>query len=272
MTILFLTVLAAAAWLAVGHLPGPARRMDRVMGTGKPRRARRWRRRSREVELPLAVLVQQLAALLRGGRSATRLWEEAWIVHGRATSTSEGITRGAGQGLSDVSVAVLSAARSASRLGVSVAAAIRSASASSAPGAKEPGAKEPGAKDPGSKEQRIWGELADCLDIAEASGCPLADIFARYAAHLEAEDDAEAARQTALAGPKATVRLLSWLPVFGLVLGTVLGVDPLGILLGSPFGLAALAAGLILTVAGRMWSVRLVRAATGEPGTLTGRS
>jgi len=262
MTILLLIVLATAVWLAVGHLPGPGRRMERVMGSDKPRRARRWRRRTKEAELPLAVLVQQLAALLRGGRSASRLWEEAWTVHGRSANAPDGVTRGGGRGLSGGSVAVLSAARSASMLGVSAAAAIRSASASSRHGAKELGAKE----------QRIWGELADCLDIAEASGCPLADIFARYAAHLEAEDDAEAARQTALAGPKATVRLLSWLPLFGLALGTVLGVDPLGILLGNPFGMAALGAGLILTVAGRMWSLRLVRAATGELNTLGGGS
>ncbi|WP_120521864.1 type II secretion system F family protein [Arthrobacter celericrescens] len=264
---LLLMVLAAAVWLAVGHLPGPGRRMDRVLGRDKPGRSRRWRRRRKVAELPLAVLVQQLAALLRGGRSASRLWEEAWAVHGRSAEAPNGVTQG-GQALSEGSVAVLSAARSASMLGVSAAAAIRSAASASS----RPGTKELGAKELGSKEQRIWGELADCLDIAEASGCPLADIFGRYAAHLEAEDDAEAARQTALAGPKATVRLLSWLPVFGLALGTVLGVDPLGILLGNPFGMAALGAGVILTVAGRMWSVRLVRAATGDHDSLPGSS
>lgn len=257
MTILLLIVLASAAWLAIGHLPGPGRRMGRVMARDRPSTAWRLRRRKTEAELPLAVLVQQLAALLRGGRSASRLWDEVWTVHGRSADSRVGGTRDAGQGLSGGSVAVLSAARSASMLGVSAATAIRTASASSGLRAKE---------------QRIWGELADCLDVAEASGCPLADILGRYAAHLEAEDDAEAARQTALAGPKATVRLLSWLPVFGLGLGTVLGVDPLGILLGNPFGLAALGAGLILTVAGRMWSVRLVRAATGDHDTLLGGS
>ncbi|MGW9414791.1 type II secretion system F family protein [Arthrobacter cupressi] len=251
MTVLLVLALAASAWLAIGCLPGPGRGTERTAGSNKP--AGPGRRRSRkEADLPLAVLVQQLAALLRGGRSASRLWEEAWIVHGHPDETS-----GAGgsgnrqlrQGLSNESVAVLAAARSASMLGVPAAAAIRTASAS-------PRIRP--------RERRIWGELADCLDLAQASGCPLADVLGRYAAHLEAEDDAEAARQTALAGPKATVRLLSWLPLFGLALGTVLGVDPLGILLGNPFGLAALGAGIVLTVAGRVWSMRLVRAATGD--------
>jgi tight adherence protein B len=77
------------------------------------------------------------------------------------------------------------------------------------------------------------------------------------------EDDAEAARQTALAGPRATVSLLAWLPLMGLGLGVALGVDPVAILVGTPLGLAALAAGLVLTVAGRMWSARLVWAAAG---------
>ena len=62
-------------------------------------------------------------------------------------------------------------------------------------------------------------------------------------------------------GPKATVRLLSWLPVFGLLLGMALGVDPVGILLGNVMGTATFVSGLVLTTAGRLWSARLVAAA-----------
>lgn len=113
------------------------------------------------------------------------------------------------------------------------------------------------------RESRTWSELAACFDIAEASGCPLADVLTRFAAQLEAEDDADAARQTALAGPKATVRLLTWLPLMGLGLGAALGVDPLATLLGTPLGLAALFGGVVLTAAGRAWSARLVSAAAG---------
>lgn len=115
------------------------------------------------------------------------------------------------------------------------------------------------------RERRIWGELAACFVIAEASGCPLADVLARLAAQLEVEDDAEAVRQTALAGPRATVTLLTWLPLLGLGLGAALGVDPLSILLGTPLGMAALGAGVALTIAGRIWSAKLVRSATGGP-------
>ena len=157
-----------------------------------------------------------------------------------------------GPALTPASLSLLSVARAAAMRGSPVADAIRAASATAFSGGQH-------------RERRIWGELAACFDIAAASGCPLADVLTRLAAQLEVEDDAEAARQTALAGPQATVTLLTWLPLLGLGLGVALGVDPLAILLGTPFGVAALAAGVVLTAAGRIWSARLVRAAIGTP-------
>lgn len=209
---------------------------------------KRLRRSQRADPLSLVVLVQQLAALLRGGRGPSRLWEELWLVHNARPADGRGSVPAAV--VSEAAIRVLGAARAASAVGNSPAEAIRRTSARVYPRR-------------GSVERRIWVELAACLDVAETSGCPLADLLARFAAQLEAEEDAEAARQTALAGPKATVRLLSWLPVFGLVLGMALGVDPLGILLDNVLGVATLMAGLLLTVAGRVWSSRLVASAAG---------
>lgn len=209
---------------------------------------------SKRVEtLPLVVLVQQLAALLRGGRGQSWLWEELWLVHSSwpgLDATSRVPPHHAAPVVSAEAIKVLAAARAGSAMGNSPAEAIRTTSAKVYPGR-------------GSTERRIWMELAACLDVAETSGCPLADLLTRFAAQLEAEEDSEAARQTALAGPKATVRLLSWLPVLGLALGMALGVDPLGILLGNFLGVATLIMGLLLTVAGRVWSSRLVASAVG---------
>lgn len=254
-------VLAAAAWVVFQ----PSRRLGKRVMRALPCApaagavARIPRRRSRADALPLTVLVQQLSALLRGGRSTSRLWEELWMVHGardrRLGSSHPEVLKAQGNDtrlpkLSSGSLQVLAAARAASTIGTSVAEAIRTSSAKELQGGNP-------------AERRIWGELATCLDVAEASGCPLADVLTRFAAQLEAEDDAEDARQTALAGPKATVRLLTWLPVFGLGLGMLLGVDPVGVLLANGVGLAALAAGGVLTVTGRIWSSRLVHAAAG---------
>jgi tight adherence protein B len=198
----------------------------------------------------MTLVVQQLAALLKGGRTPARLWDELWFVYGaNSQSRPDGAPGQQASGLTQGSVATLAAARSAAATGAPVSEAITRSLPAAFPRA--------------DRECRIWSQLAACLDIAEASGCPLADVLTRFAAQLEVEDDADAARQTALAGPKATVRLLTWLPLMGLGLGTALGVDPLAILLGTPLGLAALAAGIALTVAGRFWSARLVAAAAG---------
>jgi tight adherence protein B len=211
----------------------------------------------------MTVVVQQLAALLRGGRRPARLWDELWLLYGRNAAQGRLAEDGAGpkSALAPDSVALLAAARAAALRGASVAEAIRSGGPASSTG-KTIGNGTGGTGTGGDgRERRVWGELAACFDIAEASGCPLADVLTRFAAQLEAEDDAEAARQTALAGPKATARLLTWLPLLGLGLGTLLGVDPVKILLQTPFGMAALAAGVVLTAAGRVWSSQLVRAA-----------
>ena len=222
---------------ASGPAPGPKAPSRGIFAT-KLRGAGRGAERP---AAPMTLVVQQLAALLKGGRTPARLWEEIWEVYGSSGSNAYGLSGGSG--------AMLAAARAAAGRGIPVSEAIRRASPSAFPRR--------------DRESRIWSELAACFDIAEASGCPLADVLTRFAAQLEVEDDADAARQTALAGPKATVSLLTWLPLMGLGLGIALGVDPLAILLGTPWGLAALAAGAGLTVAGRLWSARLVAAAAG---------
>jgi tight adherence protein B len=277
MTVLLAAVLAAAAWLMFGSDAGNGKRMLKALAEVKgsrefPKSGYRFPAKERPSHgaadnqaLSLTILVHQLAALLRGGRSLPRLWEELWLVHAVTSTVPIGVHKPKGGGasfsraarslrpsvLSRGSLDVLTAVRAASQIGRPTGEAIRKAAARALPGQ-------------GNRERRIWGELAACFDVAETSGCPLAEILHRFAAQLEAEDDAEAARRTALAGPKATVRLLGWLPLLGLGLGMVLGVDPLGILLGSPFGVAALVAGITLTLSGRVWSARLVKAAAGD--------
>ena len=222
---------------ASGPAPGPTTSGQSVF----PWRLRGAGKGTEQPAVRMTLVVQQLAALLKGGRTPARLWEEIWDVYGSSGSRAPGLSSG--------SSAMLAAARAAASRGIPLSEANPRASPSAFPRR--------------DRESRIWAELAACFDIAEASGCPLADVLTRFAAQLEVEDDADAARQTALAGPKATVSLLTWLPLMGLGLGIALGVDPLAILLGTPWGLAALAAGAGLTVAGRLWSARLVAAAAG---------
>lgn len=273
MTALLAGVLALAMILALSPAGAPRHRLRTALAgardgpaAGSPARAGgvAGRRRRGAPAVSMTLLVQQLAALLRGGRAPARLWDELWLLYGGDPAVSVSGAGAAGRSLvlAPGSARILAAARAAAVRGSPVGAAIRSAAAMT--GGTESGKARGNGAGGRVRARRIWFQLAACIDVAEASGCPLAEVLTRFAAQLEAEDDAEAARQTALAGPRATVRLLTWLPFLGLGLGMLLGVDPVEVLLGTPLGGAALAAGLALTAAGRIWSSRLVRTAEGS--------
>lgn len=105
------------------------------------------------------------------------------------------------------------------------------------------------------------GELAVAWRVAETTGCGLAAPVARVLrSHLESE---RLRRQVAaeLAGPTATARLLALLPLAGVGLGTALGAQPLGFLLGTSAGRIVLMTGLALNGIGLAWARRLTSAA-----------
>ncbi len=239
--------------------PGPLTSAQGQGRKGQPPRRPYWGLRTRRTgameTAEMAKLVRQLSALLTAGRSGQYIWADLMAARsaagtqgGRAASDLvQPLPKRGGQ--DDLNTELLHRACRAAVLGLSVGAAIRSGCAVA----------------DGVRSLRItclyWRHLAACLDVAEASGSPLAAVLARYALRLEAELDAMAARETALAGPKATVRLLSWLPVLGLVLGMIMGVDPLAALFGGPIGWTILLTGAALMVVGRRWSGALIRAA-----------
>lgn len=105
--------------------------------------------------------------------------------------------------------------------------------------------------------------------LAAELGAPLADQLDRVGDALAVEAELEGDRRAALAGPRATATVLSWLPVLGLVLGTGMGADPLGVLLGGGVGSLAGVLGAGALLAGRWWTrVLLSRAArAGASGT-----
>ncbi|MCZ2401800.1 hypothetical protein IV498_01020 [Paenarthrobacter sp. Z7-10] len=153
--------------------------------------------------------------------------------------------------------AMLQLAQRASQLGLNVSTALRAACRERTPARDR---RRTGDAD----ATRAWQELAACLDVAEISGAPLAAVLLRLAGALEANGDEAAVRETSLAGPKATVRLLAWLPALGLGLGVLMGVDPFAVLFGSPVGIAALLAGVAFLIAGRCWTALLISAASGR--------
>ena len=107
-------------------------------------------------------------------------------------------------------------------------------------------------------------DLQLSLRMSECAGAPLATSLERAAEHAEERIDALLGRQSALAAPRATGRILSWLPLLGLGLGVLMGSDPVGVLTGSILGALTGLLGLGLAFAGRRWTAALVHRAEVE--------
>ncbi|MBD5785320.1 hypothetical protein IF650_03925 [Cellulosimicrobium terreum] len=100
--------------------------------------------------------------------------------------------------------------------------------------------------------------LVAACRLAVDVGAPLATVLDQVAASVAAEAEARAGREAALAGPRSTARVLLWLPVVGLVLGYALGADPVATAAGGGAGTTGIVLGVLLLLAGRSWSARLV--------------
>lgn len=104
--------------------------------------------------------------------------------------------------------------------------------------------------------------LAACWRVVVAAGAMLAPAIDRVADALRDEVDLGQALATSLAAPRATVRLLAALPLFGLTLGVAIGARPVAFLVGSPAGLGCLAFAGAFDVAGVVWARRITSRAT----------
>ena len=109
-----------------------------------------------------------------------------------------------------------------------------------------------------------WAVLAAVWRVADGAGAPMAPTLRRLADALRDRAETERDVQVALAGPRATAQLVSWLPVVGMALAVAMGVDLVGALTGSAVGWVLLGSGVLLLVAGRRWMRALLRRA--HPG------
>ncbi|GAB3886412.1 type II secretion system F family protein [Terrabacter terrigena] len=103
--------------------------------------------------------------------------------------------------------------------------------------------------------------VAAAWQLSETTGAPLSFAVDRAVRGLL---DARARRRkvaVAVAGPRATVTVLTTLPLTGPLFGLAVGVDPRVLYLGTPLASVCVAAGLALVWAGRVWCTRMVRRA-----------
>ncbi|WP_136040626.1 MULTISPECIES: type II secretion system F family protein [unclassified Microbacterium] len=116
-------------------------------------------------------------------------------------------------------------------------------------------------------EGGAWVDLAAAWEIATTVGAPLAEVLRIIAESLRDAASAADDVRIALAEPAGTARLLLWMPFAGLLLGFALGFDTIGVIVGNPLGAACVVAGLLLVLAARLWTRRLLQRAAPEPGT-----
>jgi tight adherence protein B len=103
-------------------------------------------------------------------------------------------------------------------------------------------------------------KLAACWRVAAVSGAALAPAIDRVADALQDEIDVGRDVTSALAGPRATVRVLAGLPVLGLLLGTAIGAHPVNFLVGSGPGVGCLLAAAVFDVVGVAWARQIAQA------------
>ncbi|MDT0445393.1 type II secretion system F family protein [Streptomyces johnsoniae] len=125
-------------------------------------------------------------------------------------------------------------------------------------GGDVPAALRAAARRPGADGLR---GVAACWSVAVDGGASFAAGLERVAGALRAERHQHEELRAQLAGPRATAVVLATLPVFGLLLGAAMGVEPLRVLLGTPAGALCLAIGAALEWAGLAWVRAIVAAA-----------
>ena len=100
--------------------------------------------------------------------------------------------------------------------------------------------------------------VAACWRLADTAGAGLADALDRVGEAMRQEHEVASEAQGQLSSTRATAVLLATLPIAAIAMGSVLGADPIGVLLGSSVGLGCLAAGLALSALGWWWIAKQI--------------
>ncbi|MCI6583501.1 MAG: type II secretion system F family protein [Mobiluncus sp.] len=96
-------------------------------------------------------------------------------------------------------------------------------------------------------------------------GAPLAEILTRVADGISGSLEAAAKRHAAQVGPRATSRLLGVLPLAAMLMASFVGVDVFSMAFSGGLNSGIFAVGIGLMAVGNLWSMWMIRRATGVP-------
>lgn len=117
-----------------------------------------------------------------------------------------------------------------------------------------------------SGESAAWSRIAAAWDTGTRHGIGMGELLASVREDLRARERYERRAHSSLAGARATAQVLAALPVLGVVMGQLIGADPLGTLLGTSAGGVLLVVGVCLTSAGLLWARSIADGAAGSSG------
>ena len=103
--------------------------------------------------------------------------------------------------------------------------------------------------------------LARAWALSEQSGVPLADALSTVAAVLRSRQAAQRALQAATAGARASMSVLTLLPLVGPAIGLLFGLSPVDLYGRSPAATVSLVTGVVLGGLGWAWSRAILRRA-----------
>ncbi len=127
-----------------------------------------------------------------------------------------------------------------------------------------------GRADLSADERADLGLLVAAWRLAEETGATASTVTAAAAGSIRGRREARDRADVVVAGPRASMRLLSALPLVGPVAGTLVGMGPDRLYASVASRVLALA-GVALTVGGWWWARRMLRRAS-RPGRTDGRA
>lgn len=120
-----------------------------------------------------------------------------------------------------------------------------------------------------SIEPKRLAEFEALWSVSLASGGSVAGAISNLGETVAADERHLRDVELAFAGPRATAKLVGWLPGFGLLVAQLFGLNPIGAIFTKPLAMFSVAIGLGLLVGGSYWAKSILAKAQpplGDPG------